>query len=101
MNDLEMHSWELGPGMEPPPCVVDIRTEDQFARGHLPGAMHLSYNQFQAEALQVLSEYAWVVVVDAAGARAAEMAVWVRARGINARYLVGGMAGWRGTLERP
>lgn len=100
MNDLEMHGWELGPGMEPPPCVVDIRTEDQFIRGHLPGAMHLSYNQFQAEAVRVLSKFPWIVVVDAAGARAAEMAVWVRTRGIHARYLVGGMAGWRGALER-
>ena len=30
MNDLEMHGWELGPGMEPPPCVVDIRDEYVF-----------------------------------------------------------------------
>jgi rhodanese-related sulfurtransferase len=42
----------------------------------------------------------WVLLVDEGGARAAEMAVWLRARGVNARYLVGGMSTWRGAVER-
>jgi rhodanese-related sulfurtransferase len=99
MHELEMHNWEMGPGMELPPCVLDLRTADQFQRGHIPGSTHLSYNQFQADALTLVAGCDWVLLVDAGGARAAEMAVWIRARGVNARYLVGGMSQWRGALE--
>ena len=99
MHELEMHNWEMGPGMEVPPCVLDLRTAEQFRRGHIPGSVHLSYNQFQADAVEAVEGLDWVLLVDEAGARAAEMAVWIRARGVNARYLVGGMSQWRGALE--
>ena len=100
LMELELHSWELGIGMETPPCVVDLRIAEHFERGHIPGAVHLSYNQFQADAVARLSGFEWVVLVDGGGARAAEMAVWARGRGVMARYLVGGMAKYRGPLER-
>ena len=48
-----------------------------------------------------LSERGLVLVVDPGGARAAEMAVWLRRHGIDASYLVGGYAQWTGPLERP
>ena len=100
MQELEMHSWEIGPGMDAPPRVLDLRTQEQFSRGHIPGSVHLSYNQFQADVVEFTKDVPWVLLVDEAGARAAEMAVWVRARGVNARYLVGGIAKWRGPLEK-
>ena len=34
------------------------------------------------------------------GARAAEMAVWLRRHGIDASYLVGGYSQWTGSLDR-
>lgn len=100
MQDFEMQAWELGPGMEAPPCVIDLRTAEQYARGHIPQSVHLSYNQFQADAPVLARPFPWVLLVDEGGARAAEMAVWLRARGYQARYLVGGMAKWRGPLEK-
>lgn len=100
MDDLELHTWELAPGMEEPPCIFDLRTAEQFRRGRVPGSVHLSYNQFQAEAPAMATGMEWVLLVDEGGARAAEMAVWLRARGVNARYLVGGMSTWRGAVER-
>ena len=100
MHDFEMQAWELGPGMEAPPCVIDLRTAEQYSRGHIPHSVHLSYNQFQADAPELVSDFSWVLLVDEGGARAAEMAVWLRARGAEARYLVGGMSKWRGPLEK-
>lgn len=41
-----------------------------------------------------------VLVVDPAGARAAEMATWLRARGVEAGYLEGGYAAWTGPLVK-
>ena len=42
-----------------------------------------------------------MLVIDPGGARAAEMAVWLRRHDIQASYLVGGYAQWTGPLERP
>ena len=47
-----------------------------------------------------MTQGASILLVDEGGARAAEMAVWLSARGRQAHYLVGGLAAWRGPLER-
>ena len=99
MSSLDIKGWELVVGEVQPDCVLDLRSHAQFKRGHLPNAQNLPYNQFQAEAEGAAAGHEWVLLVDEGGARAAEMAVWLRARGVDARYLVGGMSAWRGGLE--
>lgn len=89
--------WQILCDEVTPDVVLDIRQPDRFARGHLPGARNLPYERVQAEALPLSGT---VLVVDAEGARAAEMATWLRARGVQAGYLEGGMAVWTGPLER-
>jgi rhodanese-related sulfurtransferase len=97
---LAIEAWELT-AVEPPPRILDLREPPLFARAHLPGARNLPYGRFQAEALPACGPGAApVVVVCAGGARSAEMAVWLRARGVAARYLVGGMAAWTGPLAQ-
>jgi len=96
---FQIHGWELMAGAVTPSCILDLRTDLQFKRGHLQNSRNLPYNQFQADAEQAAVDHEWVLLVDEGGARAAEMAVWLRARGVDARYLVGGMSAWRGGLE--
>ena len=90
--------WQFDCGEVSVDLVVDIRTEDRFHRGHLPGARCLPYDQFQVHAAALARGHR-VLVVDAAGARAAEMATWLRARDLDAAFLEGGMAAWTGALE--
>jgi rhodanese-related sulfurtransferase len=96
---FEVEGWELVMGAVKPLCILDLRTDLQFNRGHLSNARNLPYNQFQADAEEASAGHEWVLLVDDGGARAAEMAVWLRVRGVDARYLVGGMSAWRGGLE--
>ena len=91
--------WQLLCGELVPGQIVDLRAPERFARGHLHGAINVSYNDFQEEALARLERAATVLVVDPAGARAAEMATWLRGQGWQAGYLEGGMAAWTGPLE--
>jgi rhodanese-related sulfurtransferase len=35
---------------EPSPILIDIRSADQFATGHLPGAVHIPLDRLAAEA---------------------------------------------------
>ena len=100
MESLELEAWELAVHLSAPDIILDLRTAEQFQRAHIPQSINLSYNDFQREAEQQTRGLLTVVLVDDAGARAAEMAVWLRARGIPARYLVGGISAWRGPLER-
>ncbi len=92
--------WQLIVGEVLPQQIVDMRSAERFHRGHLPGARCLSYEAFQGEALTLLDRGQSVLVVDPQGARAAEMATWLRARGYDAGYLEGGMASWTGPLTQ-
>ncbi len=99
MADLAVHSWQLLGSTLEPSLILDIRSLDQFRRGHLPGAVSLPYERFQAEAESLAASSGSILIVDPAGARAAEMAVWLRKKGFDVGYLKGGMAAWRGPLE--
>lgn len=101
MIPFVVQGWQVLTGELRFDRVVDLRPEDRYARGHLPGAVHIPYTAFQEEALERLALGETVLVVDAGGARAAEMATWLRARGYQAGYLEGGLAAWVGPLETP
>lgn len=100
MFPFAVQPWRLLTGEVVAEQVVDLREPDRFRRGHLPGALNVPYNAFQEEAPERLDPSRTVLVVDPGGARAAEMATWLRARGFQAGYLEGGMAAWTGPLER-
>lgn len=98
---LGVQAWQLLCGEVEVDRVVDLREAGRFARGHLAGALNLPYNRFQDEVLALLQADERVLVVDPGGARAAEMATWLRRQGFAAAFLEGGMAAWTGPLERP
>ena len=100
LDSLGVETWELASESVVPDVIVDIRTVEQFGRAHLHKAINLTYNDFQLLALKTIDPTASVLLVCAGGARAAEMAVWLRGNGVQAQYLVGGMAAWRGPLDR-
>ena len=101
MDDLELQSWELRVGEVNPDLILDLRPAAEFGRARLRGAVSMPYNRFQAEAEARVAGLGRVLLVDGAGARAAEMALWLRVRGHHVCYLSGGMAAWTGPLEAP
>ena len=98
---LGVEAWRVICGELPFSQVLDIREADQFNRGHLPGAIHVPYRDVQIAALGRVDASQPLLVVDPGGARAAEMAVFLRGQGVQASYLEGGMAAWTSPLERP
>ena len=97
---LGIAGWQIQCGEITPDIVVDLRQPDAFAKARLHGAMNIPYEQLQLRGLAELSDRGHVLVVDPGGARAAEMAVWLRRHGVDASYLVGGYAQWTGSLDR-
>lgn len=101
MIPYAVQPWQVVCGEITPETVLDIREPDLFARAHIPGAMNIPYREVQARGPEELDPGKTVLVVDPGGARAAEMAMWLRGAGFEAGFLEGGMAAWTGDLEKP
>jgi rhodanese-related sulfurtransferase len=97
---LAVEGWQLQCGEIQPSVIVDIRQPEAFAKARMASALNIPYEQLQARGLAELTGRGHVLVVDPGGARAAEMAVWLRRHGVSASYLVGGYAQWTGPLDR-
>lgn len=101
MIPLAIEPWQVVCGEVTPDQVLDIRQPDQYGRAHIPGAINVPYGEVQDRGPAALDAARSVLVVDPGGARAAEMAVWLRGQGFQASYLEGGMAAWTGDLDKP
>ncbi len=95
-----VHGWELLLETRTYDTIVDIRPAALYARGHIPGAIHVPYEQVQDWTTRSTPPDARILVVDSSGARAAEMAFWMRRHHRAADCLEGGISQWNGPLER-
>ncbi|MBI5137491.1 MAG: rhodanese-like domain-containing protein [Nitrospirae bacterium] len=76
--------------------VLDVRTDDEFRRGHIKGAKHLPLHRL-SDGIPLLGTMKRddVVCVCASGKRSAVAAVWLRKAGFDSVYnLSGGMLRW-------
>jgi rhodanese-related sulfurtransferase len=82
--------------LAPPPQVVDVRTEAEFRRGHVHGAVNVPIQQLAARlpALGLERDRA-VVAICLSGHRSIPAVRLLRARGFEASQLRGGMFAWR------
>ena len=76
-------------------AVVDVRSNVEFASGHLPGAINIPMGELDARSIEVPRERP-VVLHCQSGARSAIAVSVLRARGFeNAMNLTGGINEWR------
>lgn len=73
--------------------VVDVREPDEYASGHVTGAVLIPMGQVVARSAE-LTRDGPVYIVCATGQRSAKAAQWYRSQGIDARNLAGGMKAW-------
>jgi rhodanese-related sulfurtransferase len=77
--------------------VLDVREDDEWAAGHIDGALHVPMMQLPHR-LQfdpgAITPDADIVVVCKVGARSAQVTAWLRHQGYDARNLAGGMLAW-------
>jgi phage shock protein E len=84
------------------PLILDVRTAEEYASGHVPGARHLPYDEVPAR-LAELGPPREVVVYCERGGRAAKAADALGQAGFTVRHLTGDMKEWRAqgrALER-
>jgi rhodanese-related sulfurtransferase len=82
-------------GLDPKPVLVDVRTAEEFAGGHLPGAINLPMDQV-ADRHGELQAGQPVAVVCAVGGRSAKVSEQLVGLGFtDVTNLDGGTNGWR------
>jgi rhodanese-related sulfurtransferase len=78
------------------PMLLDVRTAEEFADGHAPGAVNIPLRELEARAGEVPQDRP-VVVYCEHGGRATLAASQLRGRGhANVREMAGSMSAWRG-----
>ena len=75
--------------------LLDVREDNEWAAGHAPPATHVRLAEVP-ERLAEIPVSATVVAVCRAGARSQQAAEFLRARGVDAVNLSGGMRAWAG-----
>lgn len=75
-------------------CVlVDVREDDEYADGHIPGALHIALSTVP-ERVGDLPTEGTVYVVCAVGGRSARAVEFLRSTGVDAVNVAGGTLGW-------
>ena len=74
-------------------CFLDVRDDDEWAAGHIPGAIHLPMRELLDRLHEVPSDQ-HVVAVCRVGARSAQVTAYLTQQRISVRNLSGGMAEW-------
>ncbi|MBM4344878.1 MAG: rhodanese-like domain-containing protein [Deltaproteobacteria bacterium] len=81
--------------------LLDVRSETEFAEGHLPGAVHAPVDVLRARPLAFAEKDQPVVVYCRSGARSALAARALRAAGCKHVFNLGPMAAWPSSPPGP
>ena len=74
--------------------LVDVRSEAEYASGHLEGAVNMPVDRLQARAAALAAEKRPVVVYCASGMRSASAKRILRAAGVAEVHDLGAMSRW-------
>lgn len=81
------------------PILLDVRTPEEFAQGHLPGAVLIPHDQLAAR-LDEIDRDRWVLVYCRSGKRASTAQDILEDAGIEVRQVEGSWLRWQ-EEERP
>ncbi|MFF4172076.1 rhodanese-like domain-containing protein [Streptomyces sp. NPDC001744] len=79
--------------------VLDVREDNEWAAGHVEGAVHVPMSDFVArfgEVTEVLSERGRAYVMCRVGGRSAQVTQYLVQQGFDAVNIDGGMLAWDG-----
>lgn len=82
-----------------PPLLLDVRTPQEFAAGHVPGAVNIPHDQLASRLSEIDRDH-WVLVYCRSGARATMAERVLVDEGIEVRQVEGSWLRWQAE-QRP
>ena len=73
--------------------ILDVREDDEWDAGHIPGAVHIPLATLGGRMGEVTKGRVWLVICRS-GSRSSRAAEVLRASGIDARNVAGGVRAW-------
>lgn len=95
-NDLDIDNYreQFESGNSGEYQLIDVREEDEYEAGHIPGTINIPMSEFQAR-FDEISEDSPVVLVCATGNRSSQVAMFMASMGYSDLYnLEDGTRGW-------
>lgn len=80
--------------------VVDVRTADEFASGHVPGAIHIPYDELPGRAAEIGPASTPVVLYCRSGRRSGIAVEALRKAGYTKLYDLQAVTAWPGPLAK-
>ena len=78
--------------------LIDVREADEFASGHLPGAINLPLSDFLERYGELDKEKSYHIICQS-GARSAQACAFLEEEGYDVTNVAGGTIAWLGDLE--
>ena len=76
--------------------AVDVRYDEEFEDGHIPGALHLPLPELRQRIDAMLDKSGKYITVCLSGKRSSVAAFLLKQRGYDALSMKGGMSAWEG-----
>ena len=96
MNEITIPTVEVAGVPDPVPAdlvVLDVREDDEWAAGHIEGAVHIPLGELAGRADEVPAG-GQVLVYCHVGGRSARATAFLQQRGVDAVNLAGGVVAW-------
>ncbi len=98
------HAPDINRGVEeyqstPGAVLLDVRTEEEYAEGHIPGSVNLPLDRLEAAAAVLPDPSAPIFVHCYSGARSRQAAGYLQRIGYETVKNIGGIAAYHGKLE--
>jgi rhodanese-related sulfurtransferase len=77
------------------PSVIDVRTPEEFAGGHVPGALNVPMDRLDQRMAELGGPGAEMYVICEAGGRSAKASATLASKGLRPINVLGGTAAWR------
>jgi phage shock protein E len=90
-----MRSRSANPGAAGHELIVDVRTPEEYAQAHVPGAKNIPVHELQARLGELGAKDAPIVVYCRSGARSAAAASLLARAGFARVTDIGAMGNWR------
>ena len=78
--------------------LIDVREADEFAEGHLPGAINLPLSDFLERYGELDKDKSYHIICRS-GARSAQACAFLEEEGYDVTNVAGGTIAWMGALE--